>query len=165
MPCRVQHQDCSLSNGKAFEVDVAAPGKAAIVKTLQINELVALQAPEGFTGFADVTAEITYALTEVTPKALSKEIPTKPVFTLNFSAKGEVAPGILAKGNGLAKPDTWAFKGSSTSLVEEGGDFTAAFQLEGTRYRVAHIHMGFTLSYGQLVKDMFYADFHSDAVK
>lgn len=149
----------------ANPVDAAAAGKASIAKTLRINEQVELQAPEGSTGFADVTAEITYILTEATPNALSKEIPTKLVFTLNVSAKGEVAPRTLAKRDGLAKPITWAFKGSTTGVVEEGGEFTAAFQLEGTKYRIAHLHMGFTLARGELSRDMLYADFHSDTIE
>jgi hypothetical protein len=158
-------EESAVRRVTANPVDAAAPAKAPVVKTLRINEQVALQTPEGFAGSADVIAQITYVVTEVTPNALSKEIPVKPVFTLNLSAKGEVAPGTLVKGNGLAKPITWAFKGTITNIVEEGGDFTAAFQLEGTKYRIAHLHMGFSLAHGELLEDMLYVDFHSDPVE
>ena len=143
-------------------VDAAAPGKGVVAKTLQINERVALQTPEGLTGSADVIGEITYTIIEVTPTKMSKEIPIKPVYSLSITAKGEVAPFFLEKGNALAKPNTWSFNGSASSIMEDGGDLMAAFQLEGTKYRIAHLHMGFLFTHDQLFKDALYADFHAD---
>jgi hypothetical protein len=158
-------EDPSIPRVGGNPVEPIAPGKANLVKTLQINERVAIATPEGLTGFADVVGEITYAVTSVTPSKMAKEIPIKPVYSVNISARGEVAPTFLQKGNALTKPNTWTFNSSTSSILEDGGNLLAAFQLEGTKYRIAHLHMEFVFANGQLYKDMLYADFHSDAAE
>lgn len=156
-------EDASIGRSAGNPVG-ATPRTPAVGKTLQINERVTIATSEGL-GFADVVGEISYTVINVTPTKMSKEIPIKPVYSVNLSAKGEVAPTFLQKGNALAKPNTWTFNGTVSSILEDGGDLVAAFQLEGTKYRIAHLHVGLLFANGQLYKDMLYADFHTDVVE
>jgi hypothetical protein len=147
----------------ANPVDVTIPGKTPTVKTIQINERMEVITPEGFKGFADVMGQIDYSITEAASKALAKELPVKPVYTLNISAKGEIEPLFLEKVAKLAKPNVWTFNGSLTGLVEDGGDLMAAFQIEGTKYQTAHLHVAFLLTGNQVIAREFYVDFHPAA--
>ena len=45
-------------------------------------------------------------------------------------------------------------------IVEDGGEYTATFPINGTRYQIAHLHLGFVVSDNRLVQDLAYVDFH-----
>jgi len=142
-------------------LDAAAPVKATpVFQKLQIDEQLQLTTPEGMVGFAYVYGEISYSVTEAQPASLSKVLPVKPVYTLNISGKGELMHPFGETRNTLAKPNIWRFSGDATSIVEEGGDLVATFQIDGAGYCAAHLHVGFLLAHGQLFKNTIYVDFH-----
>jgi hypothetical protein len=65
----------------------------------------------------------------------------------------------------LKKPITWTFSKTLTDIVDEGGEYTVTFPIIGTRYQVAHLHLGFVVSNNQLVRDLAYVDFHPESVE
>lgn len=137
------------------------PAKAApAIQKIQINERIEIKTPDGMVGFADVFGEITYRLVEVDQASLKKEIPAFKKYSVMISGKGEMLLSRNEGANSLGKPNTWTFSGSSSSIVEEGGEFLAAFRIEGSKFSKAEFHMGFLLKGSRLERDLVYVDFH-----
>lgn len=145
-----------------------APAKSVpVLQKLEISERLEINTPDGLTGSVDIVGQITYQLVQVDQASLKKELPivTKKVYSLMLNGKGEMAPAGDLQANGLAKPNTWAFSGSLNAVVEEGGEFFAAFRIEGTKYPLAHYHVGFSLAGGKLARTMRYVDFHEKGIE
>ncbi len=158
-------EESTMRHFSANPLAVTAPAKAATLKTLRLDTRVEVKTPDGIEGFASILGEINYQVIESNTAALSKEIPVKPIYTLKMSAKGEINPLFPETGNALGKPNTWTFKGTLTKIVEDGGSVAVIFEIEGTKFQPAHLHMGFQLEDGELVSKGVTVDFHGGVVE
>ncbi len=139
-----------------------APAKSVpVLKKLEISERLEINTPDGLTGYVDVVGQITYQLAQVEQASLKKELPivTRKVYSLTMDGKGEMSLAGDMTSKGLAKPNTWVFSGALSVVVEDGGEFFAAFPIEGTKYPKAHYRVGFSLAGGQLARTVRYVDF------
>ncbi len=142
-----------------------SPGKVTTApQKLELNQKIEFDTPEGAVVSANLEGEITYQMTKVDPASMSKEIPnpSRDAYRVTLIGQGEMA---LQEGNAsasLQRPIVWTFMKSLTEIVEEGGEFTATFPIVGTKYQIAHLHLGFVLARTTLVQDLASVDFHAN---
>ena len=149
---------------------IVAPPSAKptpISQRLVLNQNIEFNTPDGTSIAANLEGEVTYQMTKVDPASLSKELPViaKSAYRLTLVGQGEMSFSDGATSATLNKPITWTFLKSLTDIVEEGGEFTATFPINGSGYQTAHLHLGFVLSNNQLVQDLAYVDFHEKITK
>jgi hypothetical protein len=132
-----------------------------ISQRLQLDQKIEFVTPDGASIAANLEGEITYQMTKVDPASLSKEIPNtaKAAYRLTMVGQGEMSFSQGEASASLHKPITWTFSRTLADIVEEGGEFTATFPINGTRYQMAQLHLGFVLSNNKLVQDLAYVDF------
>jgi hypothetical protein len=140
------------------------PNPAPVIQKLQLSQAIDITMPEGTSMVANLEGDITYQLAKVDRAFLTKElpVPSKTSYRLILTGQGEVSLFDGAATTSLKKPITWTFSKSMTDIVDEGGDFIVTFPITGTRYQVAHLHLGFVVSNNRLVRDIAYVDFHVD---
>jgi len=138
----------------------AAPATPGGVKTLTVAGRIDFRTPEGVDAVATVLAELKYVLIEFKSGLLSKEIPVRPIYSVKIDGAGEINVLFLARKNALAKAGVWTFKGTLERIVQEGDNIYLTFNIEGTTYQRAHVHMEFQLSGGSLSENMLSVDFH-----
>jgi hypothetical protein len=144
---------------------IAAPptaNPAPSSQRLVLDQRIEFNTPDGMTIAAKLEGEVTYQMTKIDPASLSKElpIPAKGTYRLTLVGEGAMSFAETEGSAALRKPIMWTFSNALTDVVQEGGEFTATFPINGTRYQVAHLHVGFVVTNNQLVEDLAYVDFH-----
>ncbi len=140
-----------------------APVKSApLSQTLLLDQRVEFTTPDGMSVAADLEGQVTYQMTKVDPASLGKELPTKTAYRLTIDGQGVIALTDNAPSTSLHKPIACTFSRTITDIVEDGGDFMATFPIDGTRFQIANLHLGFVVSHDQIVQDLAYVEFREN---